>query len=316
MMTQSRRAFTLIELLVVIAIIAILIAILLPAVQQAREAARRAQCKNHLKQLGLALHNYHDSSNVFTPGWFGYDLSRAYFQTQFAWGAMLLPGLDQAPLWNSLNFSRRAVDSANTPYLKQVVPVFNCPSDTGPTVAKLLCLPFDSSQSVDWATSNYTGCRGGLAFVPPSNNVAQLVLGGNPTSNKGLFDNTSVRRMRDITDGTSATFAIGECVVGTLDFLSGPTMGAPAPHLWNASRMEGSDVTALCIKSGTPNKIFTASAPGNPKGYRLGYLHSRHVGGVHVLLCDGAVRFISENIDDTTYESLGTIGRGEVIAEF
>lgn len=306
------RGFTLIELLVVIAIIAILIALLLPAVQQAREAARRSQCKNNLKQLGLALHNYHDTQNIFPPGWFGYDLNRGYFSTQFAWGALLLPGLDQAPLWNSIDFRRRAVDSANIPILKEVAPVFVCPSDTGPAVTKQLCLPFNSNLNTDWATSNYLGCRGGFFLIPPQNLVSQLSLGGNPSANKGLFDNTSVRRIRDITDGTSSTFAIGETMVDTVDFRGTPNPVAP---LWNASRMEGSDVTALCVKSSPPNFVSPAIG-GLPSGYRYGNFHSRHTGGVHLLLCDGAVRFISQNIDGATYESLGTIGNGEVIGDF
>src|SRR6188472_548040 len=106
---HSRRGFTLIELLVVIAIIAILIALLLPAVQQAREAARRSQCKNNLKQLGLALHNYHDTSNTLPPGWIAVPTMSGNTNASapcWGWGTMILPGLDQAPLYSSMqNFS-------------------------------------------------------------------------------------------------------------------------------------------------------------------------------------------------------------------
>ncbi|OYW13961.1 MAG: hypothetical protein B7Z55_16195, partial [Planctomycetales bacterium 12-60-4] len=134
-MTQQlshRRGFTLIELLVVIAIIAILIALLLPAVQQAREAARRSQCVNNLKQLGLAIHNYHDNFNAFPPGWIG--VTNRTPDTEgnsgFAWGAHLLPQLDQSPLYGRLNFNRECYDPAfNAVAMSTVLPAFRCPSD-------------------------------------------------------------------------------------------------------------------------------------------------------------------------------------------
>ena len=123
--SSSRSGFTLIELLVVIAIIAILIALLLPAVQQAREAARRSECKNKLKQIGLALHNYHETSGAFPSGWIGVDRASGNQDFEghngFGWGVMILPQLDQAPLFKKFNKNLALVDPVNTPLLIEVL---------------------------------------------------------------------------------------------------------------------------------------------------------------------------------------------------
>lgn len=163
-MTRSsvRKGFTLIELLVVIAIIAILIALLLPAVQQAREAARRTQCRNSLKQIGLALHNYHDVFNVFPPGWV-----TQYYQvatgepTIWSWGAFLLPYLDQAPLYNTVSPGTRRIDEnlalggANAQALVTPLPVFRCASDVGPALNTFDgSLGANAGQQTDFATYN------------------------------------------------------------------------------------------------------------------------------------------------------------------
>ena len=127
----DRRGFTLIELLVVIAIIAILIALLLPAVQQAREAARRSVCQNNLKQIGLALHNYHDVHRTFPPGWIGVESGVVNFEGEsgFGWGAFILPYVDQAPLYQSFDFDESMVHAMNLSKLKQTLSVYLCPSD-------------------------------------------------------------------------------------------------------------------------------------------------------------------------------------------
>ena len=124
------RGFTLIELLVVIAIIAVLIALLLPAVQQAREAARRAQCKNHLKQIGLALHNYHDIANGLPPGWIGVNSTfqpDVFGGNGWGWAARILPQMDQGPLFNTLNFSLHMTATAHAAARTTTLPAFRCP---------------------------------------------------------------------------------------------------------------------------------------------------------------------------------------------
>lgn len=134
--TYQRRGFTLIELLVVISIIAILIALLLPAVQQAREAARRTQCKNNLKQIGLALHNYHDVARAFPPGWIAVDDTgspSAHEGTSgVGWAAMILPYLEQGNIYSQFNASLPLTDPANAAFLRNQIPGYKCPSDPQP----------------------------------------------------------------------------------------------------------------------------------------------------------------------------------------
>ncbi len=198
---QRTRGFTLIELLVVIAIIAILIALLLPAVQQAREAARRTQCKNNLKQLGIALHNYHDTFNCFPP---------AHIRTQsavpangtltgwrgFSVHSMLLPYIEQAPLYSSIDFNTYFDGSAgNNTARRTPLQAFRCPSDS----------PFKAS--VEIGNNNYPACMGP--------NFGQYVT---PVGvRNGMFNFDVTTRMRDIVDGTTNTIAFGEQLIGDND---------------------------------------------------------------------------------------------------
>src|SRR4051812_18590026 len=166
--SRRRRAFTLIELLVVIAIIAILIALLLPAVQQAREAARRTQCRNNLKQIGLALHNYHDAANTIPPGYIGTQaVPNVTGQSlNYGWATFILPFMDQSPLYNTIGsgfsgpnavtFASSTISASSAAY-QTVLPAFRCPSDTGAATATLnlyVCKTF--------GRSNYAGCAGAI----------------------------------------------------------------------------------------------------------------------------------------------------------
>lgn len=193
------RGFTLIELLVVIAIIAILIALLLPAVQQAREAARRTQCKNNMKQLGLALHNYHDTFNRFPMQGYINDTSNpsAYQPRHFTWITMILPYFDQAPLYNQINFSIPAWGQA---HVGQQLATLRCPSDTG----------FGTPPGDTWgiAITNYSGSEGFDWW-----NRATSGLGG-------VFCARQHTRIADIMDGTSNTIALGETC--GLSYKNGP----------------------------------------------------------------------------------------------
>lgn len=302
-MKQTRRAFTLIELLVVIAIIAVLIALLLPAVQQAREAARRSQCKNNMKQIGLALHNYHDTANTLPPGYIGTNL--------WGWNTMLLPGLDQAPLYNSMSSQPVPVASptatgfgailTNWPatatvatQLTTVIPALRCPSDTGsPTV----------TQTLTFGRSNYPGVYGSVV-IPAAGAAAPAA------ASAGAFYINSKRNFSAFSDGLSNTIVVGERrSVGTQ---GSTTVGGEA--IWPGTYAGGSGPADAYILGDTASTINNSSATSVPN--RTDGFSSLHVGGAHFLMGDGAIRFISENIFSTTYANLASIADNNVIGDF
>lgn len=353
--SRKNRGFTLIELLVVIAIIAILIALLLPAVQQAREAARRSACKNNLKQLGLAMHNYHDTHSIFPRANFERQEASTYGYGNYSYfafsaQAMLLPFLDQAPLYNKFNFSLAPNQSTNDTTKRAVIPAFLCPSDTrgiqngggyglGPGNNYAVC----AGPSVYW-----------FGFGPSTNTTPQ-----NLQHQVGMFNYRKAVRIRDIIDGSSNTIAAGEIMmgdgnnsgsqVGRGDTVRAGTRGSAAssfPTLsslkaWGASCQAkistlpaspaprgdtGSNWaygnggltvfnTLLNPNSPYPNCV-TCSSCGTNDAPGLFPARSRHTGGAHILMGDGATRFVSNNIDNATWQALGGIADGRVLGEF
>ncbi len=316
-----RRAFTLIELLVVIAIIAILIALLLPAVQQAREAARRTQCKNNLKQMGLALHNYHDVFSVFPPAHThaqGFEASVPSSRASWGWAAYILPQIDQAPLFNALGVSTRDLHNlltvaADRPLVQTVLLAYRCPSDVGPALNSNF--PFDTDPlyaGTKPGTSNYLA-NTGIRHLGSDQVITGLAA-------RGPIHANSRTKIRDITDGMSNTFLVGERVwedkaaawVGIREFNG----------RWNNGH-DGSMVAAFARGSKMNLGILPVASVG---------FSSRHEGGGQFLMCDGAVRFVSENInfsDANTfsptpaitsnmgiYQRLGRMDDGLIIGEF
>ena len=330
---KVRRGFTLIELLVVIAIIAILIALLLPAVQQAREAARRTQCKNNLKQIGLSLHNYESTTTRFPIGYLDVFKGNApSLDGGWAWDAYLLPYIDQAPLFNTLDFGRHPIGNtttstaANVAAMKVIQPAFRCPSDIAPgTRADNLA---NAPNGVDaHAITSYMGCIG--AFTgDPCNDANPIVFA--PDRDNGLLRPNDTRKFRDITDGTSNVIAVGEVCYQPLvsgdgsdrHYQYGNVTGTGGP---DCNRENANQNGAFCHLRGNRQKMNGPLVGGAiHKAY-----HSKHVGGAHFVLCDGSVRFISENIDHTgsdvgggingpygTYQRIAAIGDGQVVGEF
>jgi prepilin-type N-terminal cleavage/methylation domain-containing protein len=330
--TQKKRGFTLIELLVVIAIIAILIALLLPAVQQAREAARRTQCKNNLKQLGIALHNYHDTFNCFPPAHIRTDPNWPTTGGTTNWRgfsahSMLLPYIEQAPLYASLNFNTHHEAAPNVDPNNTKLAAFLCPSDT----------PFPGS--VHRGNNNYPGCMGP--------NLGQYVAAG---VRNGVFSFDIVVRMGDIRDGTSNTIAFGEHFVGDnnnggyrpgdvvrgiaysgnnnkptpaqLDAYGVACDAGKANHHSHGGREWASGMPAQTLfnTAAQPNWKYPTCqiCPGCGWMDSQGMFpaRSRHTGGVQVCLADGAVRFVSDNVDLATWQNAGSMNGEEVLGEW
>ncbi|MCA9091269.1 MAG: DUF1559 domain-containing protein [Planctomycetaceae bacterium] len=324
-MPKSRRSgFTLIELLVVIAIIAILIALLLPAVQQAREAARRSQCKNNLKQIGLAMHNYHDVHQQFPPaavwqGNSGVGGTAPENARDASWGAtwvvMALPFLDQAPLYNQYDSNlpaRSANSNSATSPLRQNLPFISCPSH--PFVGTRLTQDFDG-----FAKGNYAVNVGAGRFLRQADFSNGSYKG--PMSVIGQYG----AKFRDITDGTSQAILASEiCKVdnggddrGAWGWCTGPTFGGRgingAPMTPNTTSL--SDSSHYASNDNTNRNFNLRNDPDNANNGGVA-ARSFHVGGVQAVMCDGSVRFFSENIDQATYLNLLSIADGNVLGEF
>ncbi len=283
---RKRNGFTLIELLVVMALIASLIAFLLPAVQQVREAARRLQCRNNLRQIGLALHNYHDTHSCFP---FGSLVATAVTkETGWAWGTMVLPFLDQTPLYQQLSPNGDNAPTVPTHQSKTVLPIFLCPSDASPEW---------NEQKGGHAKSNFVGMFGSNKDLSDVGN--------------GMFFYNSSTKTRDIIDGMSNTIAAGE---RSWDGLVHPTIDANSVgrigSIWVANLVGNRhDVISWCDPLLATDQRINGS---HPNAYS-----SLHEGGCHFLFADGSVHFLSENIDnDGTFCPLATTQGNEKIGDF
>lgn len=305
-MAARRRqvGFTLIELLVVIAIIAVLIALLLPAVQQARESARRTQCKNNMKQIGLALHNYHDTFSTLPPGAIQDFTGNA--QNEASWISMILPGLDQTPLYNRANFSScfgctAAPGNPSYEITSPTIPMMLCPSDVDAG------LVYNAYRRGNYAAN--TGI-GPLHSVNDPNDPTRTAI--------GPFTMNSKKSLRDFLDGTTNTIVVAELLKSPgADFRG--VMHYPEGPLYQHDQTPNSSVPDQ-FRSGLCVSIPRAPCVGVYNAYndRAIVLAARslHVGGVHVLMGDGSGRFVSDNVHRPTWQALSTPGGSETIGEF
>jgi prepilin-type N-terminal cleavage/methylation domain-containing protein/prepilin-type processing-associated H-X9-DG protein len=305
--------FTLIELLVVIAIIAVLIALLLPAVQAAREAARRMTCTNNLKQIGIALHNYHDTHRAFAPGYLshwkqdGGDAGTAEDDIGHGWGwaSQILPYLEQPAVFNAINFGLTMTYRANDTAQLIRFDTYLCPSD-GP---KQL-IPVRNQENTETvytvASANYVGMYG------------TGEIGEAPGRGNGMFFRNSRLSFQDITDGSSQTLMVGERSYN-LSYVT-----------WTGRAIGGWLFTTASFEGGTntfhpdPEESFTMvlgpvgledglRTPNHPMAHVEDYW-SHHPGGVNFLFADGHVGFLKNSINPTPWRSLATRAGGEVIS--
>lgn len=316
--------FTLIELLVVIAIIGVLVGVLLPAVQQAREAARRTQCQSNLKQLGIAFHNYHDAHATFPPSYVADTSSPARDPVTFdgppgfAWGALLLPQVDQSPLYQQFNFSRPCWDPSQAVAAQTTLPLFLCPSDVGRSG------PFDVKDASGTTLARFARS----SYVA---NAGQDEPWGYTTANyatiaDGPMYRNSRMRPADVIDGLSNTVFLGEHS-GILSnktwvgVVPGAAVCANDPTLFPITQCDHA-ATLVNVHSGPAiDEIdpITGFAPIHPPNSPLSHvcqMYSGHSGGAFVLLGDGSARFISQFIHQPTWAALSSRSKGEVVGEF
>lgn len=298
---EMRRGFTLIELLVVIAIIAVLVALLLPAVQQAREAARRTQCKNNLKQIGVALHNYHDSSRCLPPGYISlFDSSGNDLGSGWGWAAMLLPQMDQSPAYNQVNFNVGIEQPVNANLRVLRLPALLCPSDSAPLVWQA------------WQRDPSTGAQISLICdLAPTNYIGMFGTSEPSGDGDGVFFRNSRVGFQDIVDGTSQTIAVGERSFDLAEATwTGAVTGAVLIPNPNSSVGSGPPEYAPAMILGHNGDGFT---PGDRRSHASNF-YSRHVGGVQFLFADGHVAFLISSMNYGVYRALATRAGGEVVS--
>jgi prepilin-type N-terminal cleavage/methylation domain-containing protein/prepilin-type processing-associated H-X9-DG protein len=343
-MKSKSRAFTLVELLVVITIIGILIALLLPAVQAAREAARRLHCCNNMRQVGMALHNYHSAHSVFPPAiidsgaafWPGYGSRPSGYPARAlntsGW-VILLPYLEQQGLHDMYDFKQASCSIAyngttvagnplvNRPVVTMTLALFRCPSDDEPTLVS------GGSDGVnDAATGNYTFAWGSYHdyYGNYSSYGASLV--------QGMFGNNGAARLDDVKDGTTQSIAVGESIQRTCwgydSFWAVGRAGAighvASPTLFSdATWVRGTQLNMTVNESGSGTScrdINSSACGGKCGGPELPYNHwvfsSRHPGGANFTMGDGSVMFINNEINPVTWRNLNYIHDGNALDSF
>ena len=342
MNTKARTGFTLVELLVVIAIIGVMVGLLLPAVQSAREAARRMSCQNNLKQVGLALHNYHDTMRTFPPCAVWGVGNNAPFTLPYhhTWIAMILPYLEQQALYDAIDkrlpIWNQTLPNSTTRIIGQEIPTLRCPSDAGTT---------GPAETHGIAVTNYAGCEGyhwwetanvGPATWPEATRWVDPLTGVADFS--GLFTHNRTRKMKDILDGTSNVVIVAE--KDSAGYGGGPirTVGTGVLRRGTgrvfSSALVGTAVNGWAGNEGAPNPPRTRNPDGSarptsgwfraaPHAFTPTYISawgpnaewpgpgSMHPGGIQALWADGSVAFITETIDYGTWIKINAINTGQ-----
>lgn len=335
-----RRGFSWVEVVVVLVILMFLVALLLPAVQESREAARRTQCKNNLKQMGLALHNYHDVHKTFP---FGFEINTNGPYLGWSWELVIMPYLDCSPFTNGVDFGSGLQNEYANSDLSRQMPVYLCPSDKSPTllshapivtsnVSDGLVTPATVDAADTFSRSTYFGVAGylqadvggiehGFSGDPPKSepfiNAGSLGNFGtsfstehrycDPQNFRGVFGQNSFVKIEDIKDGTSNAIMVGERYV-----VKNTSMRSVGHGMW-LGVPDCSNPAGLAMVLGDTSLKINAGFKTHAQSTGFG---SEHIGGGQFLLCDGSVRFLSEQINIGTYRDLSTIDDQREIADF
>jgi prepilin-type N-terminal cleavage/methylation domain-containing protein/prepilin-type processing-associated H-X9-DG protein len=331
--SPRRTAFTLIELLVVIAIIGILVGLLLPAVQKVRDAAARAQCTNNLKQIGLALHGYHDVNNGFPPGYLDGNTDPNSTPDNdvgpgWGWATFLLPYIEQQNVYNQIHFSQGIGSGSNAAVSQLALKVYQCPADAY------------SQNFTVWPTNivvahgSYVGCNGweecfnGASGNPQAGAGADSLAGNYGSAGVGLFWRNSRNRVASVTDGLSNTIVVGErsgdhapaTWTGAVPGGRCPAWMAvqpPSPYSTSGNNQPAYDNAdydeALCLSHCNATHLPSADFPI----YDPDTFYSMHTGrGANFLFGDGSVHYLTSGINPTTYQALATIAGGELSSDW
>jgi prepilin-type N-terminal cleavage/methylation domain-containing protein/prepilin-type processing-associated H-X9-DG protein len=320
MNTTSRGSrplgFTLIELLVVIAIIGVLIGLLLPALQITRESARRLQCQNNLKQIGIALHNYHDQHGGFPPGYISiYDrLARVERGPGWAWGARILPYLEQQPLYDQIPFERPMHAPQFSTIRNTRLSLFICPSDNMPAIWTA------KNGSVWMQGEQIFSAEDPICDVAGANYVGVFGLSEPGVDGEGIFFRDSFVRFIDVTDGLGQTLCVGERSIRLNAGRGHATWSGAVPgsQLWSCAPDPFDPDAGVCRREDGSGMVLGHTGEGFGPGDLMGDVNqflSRHGRGAYFLFCDGHVRFLKQSMDYQIYKALSTRNWGEVVSD-